>query len=156
MAETSTRRPIFSWTALRFALINSNILAALLGVAVVLGLPEALLTADASCYPARVSVVRMGEAFAAQILLTLLTLVCYVALSPDTFKDYPDLASFVSWRGGDAAKLTQLWSEINQDHRAKRRRIVLSLGALSGLLFFVFLYFCLQFLERSLGCTPQP
>ena len=143
-----------TWTDLRFVLHNSNIVSVILGAAVLFGLPQALLTTSHLCDPAREDVVWMGRLFIAYVACASLTLMMYSLFCPETFKDYPDVAAFVGWRGDKTNLTVDVWMQANKHVNVASRRFVILFALVSSSLFVVFLYFSLQFLTHSLNCIP--
>jgi hypothetical protein len=147
-----------TWTGARYVLHSSNIVSVVLGGAVIFGLPQALLQPYHSCDAARADVVEMGKLFVFYVFSIGMTLTLYSMFCPSTFKDYADLSTFASWRGGMTADATEAWGKANKE-RPLRRLIVIACWLISTALFVVFLYSSLQFLSHSPDCilpTPAP
>jgi len=162
MIEVEERRPVLTWTGVRFILLTSNVGSVLFGAAVVLGLPQGLAIADknilkfcADCVAARTDAAQMGVAFISYATCVGLTALLYALFVPDTFKDYADLAAFTSWRRDTSAAAIESWNDVNRFERKRRRSLIIFLAGVSLILFGVFLYFALQFLWHSISCNYQ-
>jgi len=150
------RDPLITWTSLRFLLINSNMLPALLGAAVLFGLPQALFTFDQTCAPAKAEAIAAAKIFAVYSGAVVLTLALYALSAPATIKDYMDQASFANRPVGYHVVSNEIWMKTNKYKNKKRRAIVITAAATTSILYALFLYFCYQFLDHSKDCRSPP
>lgn len=148
------------WSGLRAIAQNTTILTVVFGGVVVLGLPESLLTDDASCTPARQAAISMGQIFVYAVVATTLLSVSYALLVPDQIRDYKNIAEYVSINTTKPKPtkeeiLVDNWTSANEDLMRPAARFTVVFFAICSILSFgTFGYKVLNFLEASRACTP--
>jgi Ca2+/H+ antiporter len=152
-------KSLLRWTGLRFVISRSNLLTIVFGAVVVFSLPEALLTGAPDCAAARDHAISMGLWFVLSVATLLLSTGVYGLFAPSQFKAYASVSEYVLSTEDELPEDDKRanWDAADKSERSISKWLVSVALTVSALLFAVFLYFALSFLQASRTCSdPTP
>ncbi|WP_150125890.1 hypothetical protein [Brevundimonas sp. LM2] len=136
---------------------NSNLLTVVFGAVLIFGLPEALLTEDATCAPARGEVRLMGLFFVALVFGLAASTVLFPLMAPTQFRDFANRSEYLSGKAvRQRETYKEVWAKAEVDFPL-RKAILIGLLIACAALFCGFAVSAARFLVETQSCThPSP